>query len=166
MKHIDKFLIAIVVGVIILVVVAFLLVVQQPEPSYQAEDTPEGVIHNYLLALEDEDYERAYGYISPQIENYPATVSDFIHDIETSRWLFYLYGDNPISYQILDSKLFPGQAVVNVEITHFSRGGLLGADSYQTTSTFTLVPAGTSWQITRGGPEFWLDCWHDKDACF
>ena len=166
MKYNDKFLIAIVMGAVILVAVAFILVVRQPETSYQAENSPEGVIHNYLLALENEDLERAYGYLSPQLENYPATVSDFIHDVETSRWQFNRYDDNPISYQILESKLFPEQAVVKVEITHFIRGGLFGPDSYQSTSTFTLLPAGTSWQIVHGGPEFWLVCWHDNDSCY
>ena len=52
MKSTDKVLIAIVAGIILLIIVAFVVALAKPEPTYQAEDTPEGVAYNYLLALQ------------------------------------------------------------------------------------------------------------------
>ena len=71
MKSTDKFLISIVIGIMLLVVVAFGIAFLRPEPTYQSEDTPEGVVHNYLMALQREEYYRAYSHLSPVIPGYP-----------------------------------------------------------------------------------------------
>jgi hypothetical protein len=75
MKSTDKFLIGIVVGIVLLVVAAFVITLARPEPTYQVEGTPESVAHNYLLALQKEDYQRAYGYLSPTLKGYPVRLS-------------------------------------------------------------------------------------------
>ena len=36
----------------LLVIVAIIAVLRQPEPEYMLDDIPEGVVHNYLLALQ------------------------------------------------------------------------------------------------------------------
>jgi len=77
MKNTDKFLVGIVVGVVVLVATAFAVALLRPKPTYQLEDTPKGVAHNYLLALQQEDYKRAYGYLSPTIEGYPTSAEAF-----------------------------------------------------------------------------------------
>jgi hypothetical protein len=59
MKKSDKFLIGIVVVVVLLIVVALVITLTRPEPSYQAEDTPESVAANYLLALQKRDYNQS-----------------------------------------------------------------------------------------------------------
>lgn len=64
MKNTDKMLIAIVIGIVLLVVIALAITLTRPEPTYQAEDNPEGITHNYLLALQKKDYERAYVLLS------------------------------------------------------------------------------------------------------
>jgi len=46
MKITDKFLIGSVAGVILLVSVAFAVAFLRPKPTYQSDDTPEGVAHN------------------------------------------------------------------------------------------------------------------------
>jgi hypothetical protein len=56
----------VIVGIIGLLVAAVLILffVRRNSQAYQPEDTPEGVLHNYVLALNLEDYEKAYGYIA------------------------------------------------------------------------------------------------------
>ena len=54
MKTTDKILIGIVAGIILLIIVALVVTLSRPEPTYQPEDTPEGIAHNYLLALQKE----------------------------------------------------------------------------------------------------------------
>ncbi|HBX70100.1 MAG TPA: hypothetical protein DEH25_12170 [Chloroflexi bacterium] len=61
----DRFLIVI-LGIIGLLAVAALgsFFMRQNSQSYGPDDTPEGVIRNYVLALNLGDYEKAYGYIA------------------------------------------------------------------------------------------------------
>lgn len=61
----DKFLTGILIGVGLLVVLALVLFfTRQDSRDYLAEDTPEGVAHNYVLAVLNKDYEKAYGYLA------------------------------------------------------------------------------------------------------
>jgi hypothetical protein len=61
----DRFLIGILIGIGVLVVIALtVFFTRQDERDYVAEDTPEGVVHNYALALLNKDYEKAYGYLA------------------------------------------------------------------------------------------------------
>jgi len=61
----DKFLTGILIGVGALVVLALVLFfTRQDKRDYLAEDTPEGVAHNYVLAVLNKDYEKAYGYLA------------------------------------------------------------------------------------------------------
>lgn len=60
----DRFLIGILVGIALLVVVAVgLFFARREVQEYGPEDSPQGVIRNYVLALEKGDYQRAYGYL-------------------------------------------------------------------------------------------------------
>ena len=46
MKHADRFLIALVIGIVLIVVAALFVVRRQPEPSYRSDDSPEAAVHN------------------------------------------------------------------------------------------------------------------------
>ena len=81
MNSTDKFLIGIVAGIVILVVVVFLVVLFRPEPEYREEDSPESVVHNYLLALQKDDFERALSYIATNIKHAPKDSEEFIIDV-------------------------------------------------------------------------------------
>ncbi len=61
----DRFLLAILGGIGILVIAALgLFFARRGAQDYLPEDTPRGVVNNYLLALEQKDYERAYSYLA------------------------------------------------------------------------------------------------------
>ena len=68
MKNTDKFLIGIVVSIILLVVIVFAVVLTRPEPAYQTDDTASGVAHNYLLAIQREEFERGLWLSLPQAQ--------------------------------------------------------------------------------------------------
>ena len=40
------------------------------------------MVHNYLLALQRQDYERARSYLSPTLSGYPADVEQFAADVD------------------------------------------------------------------------------------
>lgn len=67
----DKFLTGILVGIGVLVLLALtLFFTRQDKREYLAEDTPEGVAHNYALAVFNKDYEKAYDYLA-DLKNKP-----------------------------------------------------------------------------------------------
>jgi hypothetical protein len=133
-KSTDKFLIGIVVGIVLLVVAAFVVTLTRPEPTYQAEDTPEGVARNYLLALQKEDYQRAYGYLSPTLKGYPVSVERFAEDVEDSSWLFRLDTDTTLAVE--SARVTGNRTVVKVRESRFHGSGLF--DSSQSTAIFEI----------------------------
>jgi hypothetical protein len=67
----DRFLTGILVGIGVLVVIALVVFfIRKDTQSYVSEDAPEGVTHNYVLAVLNDDYEKAYGYLA-DLENKP-----------------------------------------------------------------------------------------------
>lgn len=67
----DRFLTGILIGIGILVVAALaVFFTRRDTQTYVSEDAPEGVVHNYVLALLNRDYEKAYGYLA-DLENKP-----------------------------------------------------------------------------------------------
>ena len=164
MKGTDKFLIAIVAGVVLLVGVVLALALLRPnQPSYQPDDTPEGVAHNYLLALQLEDYERAYGYLSPSLLGYPADVETFERNVQNSRWSFG-YHDDDVSLAVESVNVSGDKAKIVVRKTEFYRGGLFDSGQYSNTFDMTLRREQSAWQVT-GSDRYWASCWESSKGC-
>jgi hypothetical protein len=67
----DKFLTGILIGIGALIVLALaLFFTRQDKREYVSDATPEGVVHNYVLAILNKDYEKAYGYLA-DLDNKP-----------------------------------------------------------------------------------------------
>ena len=162
MKSTDKFLIGIVVGIVLLVVVAFVVALTRPEPTYRAEDTPEGVAHNYLLALKKGDYQRAYGYLSPTLEGYPASADAFAEDVEDSSRRFRFDTDTTLAVE--SASVTGNRAVVDVRKSRFSGGDLFDSNQYTTIFEMKLQLEDGEWKIMDAAYYF-LQCWEDSDGC-
>ena len=68
----DRFLTGILIGIAVLVVIALaVFFLRSGTQSYISEDAPEGVVHNYVVAILNKDYEKAYGYLA-DLEHKPA----------------------------------------------------------------------------------------------
>jgi len=160
----DKFLIAIVAGALALVVSAFLLARSLPEPVYQSEGTPEGVAHNYLLALRQRDFGRAYGYLSPQLPGHPDSAEAFAELVLDYPWEFGIDEREGGQLQVIEMDISEERASVRVRETRFRSGGLF--DSGQSTHTFRikLQREDGSWHIRHAG-SYWSHCLTEKSAC-
>ena len=158
----NKLLAGIVIGIILLVAAAFLLVLNRPAPEYQSEDSPDGVTHNYLLALQKGDYERAFGYLSPALEH-PADPEAFLQSIEDSAWDFQLNQDVSLTIestaQISDTK-----AAVKVHQTTFYNDGLFSGSPNSQTFTMRLENQNGEWKLVDGDL-YWSYCWGDNENC-
>lgn len=61
----DRFLTAILIGIGVLILVALAVFFTRPgTQTYVSDVSPEGVLHNYVLALLNKDYTKAYSYIA------------------------------------------------------------------------------------------------------
>lgn len=165
MKSTDKFLLGIVIAAIVLVAAAFAVVLTRPKPAYQAEDTPEGVVHNYLLALREDDYERAYGYLLPTIEGYPESARAFEEDIQNSNWAFGP-DDTSTAVEVVSARLGANTAVVTVRETSFHQGGLFDSSQYARTFDMQLRrdPRSGAWRISQAD-SYWSWCWNREGGC-
>ncbi len=157
MKNTDRFLIGIVVGIIVLVVAAFAITLLRPETAYKADDTPENVAHNYLLAFEQEDFERAYAYLSPDLEGYPADLNTFMHDVQTNRWNFGFEQNHTLAIE--SGRSFGEFYLVTVRETNFYNNGLFESQPSMSTFTLRLKQVGGEWKLVDGQIYFW-GCWN------
>ena len=67
----DRFLTGILIGIAVLVVAALaVFFTRNDTQTYVSDDTPEGVTHNYVVAILNKDYEKAYTYLA-DLDNKP-----------------------------------------------------------------------------------------------
>ncbi len=67
----DRFLTGILIGIALLIVAALIVFFsRRDQGNYVAENTPDGVVHNYVLAVLRKDYQKAYGYLA-DLDNKP-----------------------------------------------------------------------------------------------
>lgn len=165
MKNTDKFLIAIVIGAVILIAVAFAVAFTGTKPAYQSDDTPEGVAYNYLFALRQGDHERAYNYLSPTLYGYPASVEKFSRDVQDDSWRFRLDNES-VTLEVASSKVTGNFATVAIKETIFHQGDLFG--SGESTNTFDMVlrrDAQGKWKI-KCSDSYWAWRWDRSGTCY
>ena len=161
-KGVDKFLVAIVIGAVLLVITVFIIALTKPKQDYVSDDTPEGVAHNYLFALEKNDYQRAYSFLSPEIEGYPKNSEEFINSVEDNSFMFNF--DNITSMQF--EVVYSGEksAIITVDETTFIEGGIFGSSEYTRSFDINLDLKNGEWKIADSDNYFaW--CWHLEDGC-
>jgi hypothetical protein len=151
MKASTRFLVisGVAIGVLVVVTVVLVLTLGNGKTiSLLPEDTPEGVVQRYLLALEDEDYEEAYGYLSSTAREeafYGLSWQDY----------FGGYGEKPAWQAALgESWVLVNVATVDVTFTIFQHRGLLDP-THTNHVTFRLNKEGDSWGITSP-TRFWF----------
>ena len=136
----DRFVTGILVGIGLLVVVALaVFFTRKDSQTYIAEDTPEGVVHNYVLAVLNKDYEKAYGYLADL--EYKPTYENFRRA--------FLNGEVNPQNQAVDigtSDITGDVATVTLDLIYnasdpFSTG-------YRNTMTADLVKQNGAWKLT------------------
>ena len=146
----DRFLIAILAAIGVLVIAALaIFFLRKDTLEYGAEDTPDGVARNYVIAIYKEDFERAYGYLRDADEkpDYQEFRQSFLGDrLDTSH----------VSVKILGAEISGDEAVVELTLT---RGG---TDPFQGTwsdkgSGFLVLQDG-NWKLSKMPYPYWE--WH------
>ena len=163
-KHTDKYLIGIVVGSIVLVITSMFMVQSMPEPSYKDGVSPESVAHNYLLALHQDDYVRAYGYLSMQLDGYPQTADEFEDLVWNNSWDFRIDDNDNVQTEVIEVDIEDDRAWVLVRETTFYSGGIFSDGYDSSTFRMTLRLDNEVWKI-RSAEQYWSNCLSDSSAC-
>jgi hypothetical protein len=151
----DRFLIGILVGIAVLVVVALaVFFIRRDTQTYMAEDAPEGVVHNYVLAVLNDDYEKAYGYLA-DLENKP-TFEQFRDAFVTG-----VVNPNSSAVDVGGSEISTDTASVEVAVIYnpsdpFSTG-------YRDVQRALLVKQDNAWKISAMPTYyFWDYSWYQE----
>ena len=150
----DRFLIAILVAVGILVLAALLVFfLRQDSQAYGAEDTPEGVVRNYIIAIYQEDFERAYNALqdAPDKPSFQEFQQSFL-----SRRL----DPSDVSVRITGEKISDENAVVKLNLTHGGTGLFDGTWSEQ--GNAILVLQNGYWKLVEMPYPYWAWEWDQK----
>lgn len=151
MKTSSRWLLAFGVAIGVLVIAAIVLVLTMPaqEVSLFPEDTPEGTVQRYFLALQAQDYIKAYSYLSPSpSERIP---------YEDWRVPTVSYEEKPELKITLGKSTVTGNiATVESVVDVFRPGGPFESPVHTRHITFILKNDGTSWKITSPVDVWWL----------
>jgi hypothetical protein len=148
----DRFLVGILVGIGVLVIVALaLFFTRQDKQEYVADDTPEGVVHNYALALYREDYEKAYAYLA-EVENKP-TYNEF------RQAFFNNYVDpSNAGLELGETEITGDEAYVTVYLIYNPSDPF--SSSYRGTETARLERQNGEWKLLQMPYNFWSYDWY------
>lgn len=136
----DRFLTGILIGIGVLVVVALaVFFTRKDTQTYISEDVPAGVVHNYVLAVLNKDYEKAYGYLA-DLDNKP-TFDEFRRA--------FLNGEvnpNDQAVDIGDSETFDDTATVSLDLIYNSTDPF--STGYRNMQTAQLLKQNGTWKLT------------------
>ena len=136
----DRFLTGILIGIAILVVVALaVFFTRRDSQSYVSEETPEGVVHNYVLAILNEDYEKAYNYLA-DLEHKP-TYQEF-----RDSFIKGMVNPNNSAVDVGESKVSNDTA--SVEVTMIYNPSDPFSTGYRNIQRAVLVRQGGAWKLS------------------
>lgn len=146
----DRFLTGILIGIALLVVASLtLFFLRKDTQTYIMENSPEAVVHNYIFALQQEEYKRAYVYLADE-QNKP-TYAEFLRDV---------LNNNSDDAQIGEVDIWDDTASVELVFTN-TRGGIF-FDYYEYTETAFLIQQNGEWKITDMDNHYWYWDWYEE----
>lgn len=150
----DKFLTGILIGIGALILLALVLFfTRQERREYVADTTPEGVVHNYVLAVLNKDYQKAYGYLA-DLENKP-TYEDF-------RRSFFDGTVNPssVGVEIGEVETHENEAIVSLTLYYSNTDPF--STRYGSPDRALLVKQNGAWKLSSMPYNFWDYRWYQE----
>ena len=152
MKSFNRLPLAFGIAIVVLTIVAVVLVLTMAggeDVRLLPEDTPEGTVQRFLLAVEDEDYLKAYSYLSPPTSEdvpYESMRKRLARSGEKLGWKATLG----------KSLVMDAEATVDVVVNVFSPRGPFENPVRTHHITFFLKKTEASWSITSPVDLWWL----------
>jgi len=149
----DKFLTGILVGIGALILLALILFFTRRDGARQYADdsAPDGVVHNYILALLNKDYEKAYGYLA-DLDHKPA--------YEEFRQAFFNGSVNVDSagVEVGAADIFKDEAAVTLIIYYNNSDPF--SSRYSREERASLIRQNGAWKISYMPYQFWAYNWY------
>jgi len=136
----DRFLTGIVIGIAVLIIAAVaVFLTRDNKQTYGAENTPDGVVHNYVLAVLKRDYTKAYGYLA-DLPNKPS-YDTFQRSFSTS-----IANPSNTGIKIGTADVTGEYATVNISTVNAPSDPL--SSEFTNNSSAQLVMQNGSWRIS------------------
>jgi len=153
MKTSSRFLLGF--GILIIVVVAVavtLALIGGNEPvKLLPQDSPEGTVQRFLMAVKEQDYAKAYTFLSPQSEYLKTSpYDDWVRSMQSMR------GNSSWKASIVNSTVRENDATVEVAVDVFRPDGPLANPVNTNRVTFVLQKENGKWMINSPVDLYWL----------
>jgi hypothetical protein len=151
----DKFLTGILAGIGALILLALVLFFTRRDgrQDYIEADSPEGVAHNYVLAVLNKDYQKAYGYLA-DLDHKP-TYEEF-------RQSFFngMINPNDAGVEIGSAEVNGSEAVVTLSIYYSVNDPF--SSRYASEDRALLVKQDGAWKLNSMPYNFWDYGWYQE----
>ena len=137
------------IGVLVLVAIILVLAMPAHQPALLPEDTPEGTVQRYFIALQNEDYAKAYSFITQPEDpkmTYDMWRGQYYRPAEKNSW----------KVTIGKAKIIGNEATVDVVIDVFRPQGPLSDPINTNDISFSLRKARAGWTIISPFDLWWL----------
>lgn len=152
----DRFLTGILIGIAVLIVIALaVFFTRKDNLNYVSDDTPEGVVQNYVVALHKRDFDKAYGYLA-DLPNKPT--------LELFRQAFLNHSVDPTN-----AGLEIGKTEISAETASVSLGVIYSpndpfSSGYRNTEYAQLVRQNGIWKVKQLPNNFWAYDWYQPNT--
>ncbi len=151
----DKFLTGILIGIGALILLALVLFFMRRDgqSEYVADAAPEGVAHNYVLAVLNKDYQKAYGYLA-DLENKPT--------YEQFRQSFFNGSVNPTDagVEVGAAEINGDEAIVTLSVYYSVNDPF--SSRYASEDRALLVQQNGVWKLSAMPFNFWGYDWYQE----
>ena len=148
----DRFLVGILVGIGVLIVVALVVFFMRKDTqAYVSDNSPEGIVHNYALALYQGDYQKAYTYLAEK--KHKPTYEQF-----RQPFISHYVDPNSAGLEVGETRVEGDEAFVTVYMLNspsdpFSSG-------YRGQEIAQLILQNGDWKITQMPYNLWYYDWY------
>ncbi len=149
----DRFLIGILIGIAVLVIVALMVFFSRKDGNlnYVSDETPEGVVQNYVVALHKRDFDKAYGYLAdlqhkPTREQFHQSLLN--HSLDPAN----------AGVEIGKAEIVGNSASVSLGVVYGQRDPF--SSGYRNADYAQLVRQNEAWKIKQMPYSFWAFDWY------
>ncbi len=149
----DKFLTGILIGIgaLILLALGLFFTRQDSKRAYVADSTPDGVVHNYVLAALNKDYQKAYGYLADL--NHKPTYEEFRQSFFNGN-----INSSNVGIEVGAVEINQDEATVTLGV-YYSNGDPFSSRSANPDRAL-LVKQNGAWKLSSMPYNYWNYSWY------
>ena len=153
MKSSNRFLLGFGIVITILVIITVTLVMtNQSIAPLLSEDTPEGTVQRFLLAVQEQDYQKAYTYLHIEENGKKLTYDEWVQSVTPGFQTFSTSWKATLGETIVSGDT----ATVEVLIDIFQPGGPFENPMRTQVESFQLRKIDDSWSIITRPWLYWI----------